>query len=173
MNCVYIVSMSVRPKKPRKAATGRRKRAGKSRRRSYSRRRRTEPGSIITKGSRIFMMLPGKLRSPNKLKSGLARHGDTKAWEARVQNARVVQTDSSVLLPVLGRAKLSVTRLVPTKACYLDRTNLAFCIKGLEDALVRLGYLYDDNVKWLDGPYVEQDLSPDREYWASVVIDVL
>lgn len=164
-----------RKKRAAKASVRRRKLTGKKtagRRRSLSRRRQ-EPGSIIFRDGKIFMMLPGKLRSPNKIKTGLARHGDTKAWEARILKAQTVQTDQTVKLPATRRARLDIERLVPNRACFLDQRNLDFSAKGLEDALVRLGYLVDDNHEWLDVKPMTQSISPDKLYWASVVIEVL
>lgn len=177
-----LPSMSIRPRiakkrgpKPpsrRKKVSIRSRKRPAPRRRSYN-RRRTERGSIIYANGTIYMMLPGKLKSPNKLKTGLARHGDTKAWEARIRSAQIVQTDDSVRVPVDGKVQLFVERLVPNKSCFLDQTNAAFSIKGLEDALVRLDYMVDDNHQWADVMPVKQVLSPDKLYWASVRIVLL
>lgn len=116
------------------------------------------------------LLLPRKLVSPNRIKTGLARHGDTKAWETMLLKAHMVTDDQSLRFPARSKMRLEVWRLAPSKKYFLDRTNCAFSIKGLEDALVRLQYLRDDSLKYLDGPYVEQDVSADRKYWTIVRI---
>jgi hypothetical protein len=55
------------------------------------------------------------------------------------------------------RLRLEVTRLSPRK---LDRTNLAGgSIKGIEDMLVRRGFLRDDSEQWLQGPFLRQEIA--------------
>jgi hypothetical protein len=56
---------------------------------------------------------------------------------------------------------------------FLDRTNLAGGIKGLEDFLVRAEYLVDDCEEWEDGPYISQGLSTDKKYWTIVKLTAL
>jgi hypothetical protein len=119
------------------------------------------------------MMIPGKLKSLNQLKSGIARYGDTKAWEARIKRAHVSFDDGSVRLPVITRARLEMSRLIPGRMCLLDQTNLEGGVKGFEDAIKRLGYIFDDNHKWIDRPQVTQVVSPDRQYWAMAIITIL
>lgn len=68
------------------------------------------------------------------------------------------------------RLRLEVVREAPTEKFFLDRTNLAFSVKGLEDALVRLQYLVDDNEEWEDGPWVSQRVSSDGKYWTIVTV---
>ncbi len=161
--------------KRRKAKLPKRLRRGKK----YARTGRTrrfrsdKPGTVLIQDGTILWTLPRKLRSPNQIKTGLARYGDTKGWEAQFVAALVVGTDDSIGMGKQQRLKLEVVRRVPRKDFFLDRTNLAFSVKGLEDALVRLGYLVDDNEDWLDGPYVTQDVSDDKKYWTIVKISEL
>lgn len=148
-------------------------------RRTATRRRRSrrtnlyksyEPAVATIESGVLEMLLPKKLVSPNRLKTGLARHGDTKAWEAMLRKVHLVADDGTLTFPTRKKMRLDVWRLAPSKKYFLDRTNAAFSVKGLEDALVRLGYLRDDSLKYLDGPYVEQDTSGDRKYWTLVKI---
>lgn len=132
-----------------------------------------EVGTITIENGKIVLMIPGKLKSLNQLKSGLARYGDTKAWENRIKKARNDFDDGSVKLPIMSRARLEMSRLVPTRSSFLDQTNLEGSVKGFEDALKRLGYIFNDNHKWIDRPQVNQFLAPDRQYWATAIVTVL
>lgn len=144
-----------------------------TRRRTATRTVSREPGSIKIKDGTIVLMIPGKLRSLNQLRTGISRYGDTKAWEQRLKRARIAVDDESVLMPVVSRARLEMTRLSPSQRCFLDQTNLEGGVKGFEDALKRLGYIFDDNHKWIDRPQVQQMVSPDRQYWALAKITIL
>jgi hypothetical protein len=132
-----------------------------------------DPAIIKIVDGVVDMMLPRKLVSLNKLKNGLARHGDTKGWSQTLEKAHVVFDDGSFSRPHKYRVKLHVTRLSPREQFFLDQTNLAGGVKGLEDALVRAKYLVDDRQKWLDGPHVNQAVSADRRYWTWVRIQLL
>ena len=144
-----------------------------TRRRTTRTSTRRESGTIRIRDGKIEMMIPGKIKSLNQLKNGLARYGDTKGWENRIKKARIALDDESVCLPVMDRARLEITRLIPSRGCLLDQTNAEGGIKGLEDALKRLGYIFDDNHKWLDRPQVQQRVSDDRQYWALIQITIL
>jgi hypothetical protein len=115
-------------------------------------------------------MLPRKLRSLNTLCSRLARYGDTKAWEKQFADAELENSDHTIGPCSKQRLRLETTRLAPSKHFFLDKTNLAGGVKGLEDALVRLEYLVDDCEEWEDGPYVSQGVSEDGKYWTLVTL---
>lgn len=150
------------------------KRYGKAyHKRRVSRFRSTEPGLCFVRAGCITWILPRKLRSPNKLRGGLARYGDTKAWERIFEEAAIKETDNTLGPCSKQRLRLEVVRLAPYERFFLDRTNLAFSVKGLEDALVRLEFLVDDNEKWEDGPYVSQAVSGDGKYWTVVRLMVI
>jgi hypothetical protein len=134
---------------------------------------RREPGTVEIQDGKITLLLPGKLKSLNTLKNGLARYGDTKTWEARIRAAKLVKDDESVRLPLTSRARLEISRLHPNKSCILDFVNLEGGTKGLEDALKRCGYIVDDNYKWLDRVPSKQLQSFDKQYWAVAVVTVL
>jgi hypothetical protein len=150
-------------------------------RRSTRRRfRSTEPGSVSiemtdqSKGALVFR-IPKKVRSLNKLKTGIARHGDTVAWEAALRKVGRPATTSDAERLVFadivwpdGKRRLEIERQAPTERYFLDQTNFAGGCKGLEDALVRLGYLVDDSLKWLDGPHLKQTVAPDRKFWTII-----
>lgn len=133
----------------------------------------TEPGTCVIRAGQIVWTLPRKLRSLNVLASRLARYGDTKAWETQFVRAKITESDHSLGPCSKQRLRLEVRRLSPTKAFFLDRTNLAGGVKGLEDSLIRLEYLVDDCEEWEDGPYVSQGVSEDGKYWTIVTLSVL
>lgn len=90
------------------------------------------------------------------------------AWQRCFEQAQIVESDHS-LGPCSGeRLRLDVVRLAPSKAFFLDRTNLSGGVKGLEDFLVRSEYLVDDCEEWEDGPYCSQEISEDKKYWAII-----
>lgn len=165
------VTHGLKIKAPKKHRPTRKAPHFKKRSKSYrkvKRFRSTEPGTYTVQSGLIVWTLPRKLRSPNQIKSGLARYGDTKGWEREFNDAKLILNDASMGPHMGERLRLEVVRLSPTKRFFLDRTNLAFCVKGLEDALVRLQFLVDDNEEWEDGPYVTQAESPDGKYWTIV-----
>lgn len=133
--------------------------------------RKETPSQRILCGYAIWV-LPRKLKSLNQLKGWRARYGDTQAWEKLLHNVQTTDDDGSFIPPISHPTKrtLVVERLVPNKSCLLDRTNLAGAVKGLEDALVRMGYLVDDNPAWIDGPHVSQRVSTDKRYWTLVML---
>lgn len=171
-----------RPAKPNRAkrATGgfanfRRSRDAKkspSRRRTSKRYASTGPSIAIIKGGAILWKIPRRLRSLNSLKTGIARYGDTKAWENHFLKAELKEDDGSFQIGQTARHKLEIQRLSPNRRYFLDSTNLHGAAKGLEDALVRLGYLVDDSEMWEDGPHVSQALSPDKRYWTIIKLSI-
>ena len=152
--------------------TPRRKLKGKgSRPRRYRRSntyKATQLGSCTIAAGTMTWVLPRKLRSLNTLCSRLARYGDTKAWEKQFTEAELGASDHTLGPCSKQRLRLEIVRLAPSKHFFLDKTNLAGGVKGLEDALVRLEYLVDDCEEWEDGPYVSQDVSEDNKYWTIV-----
>lgn len=158
--------------------TPRRKLKGKGERKPRRYRRSTrykafDKGTCVIRAGTITWTLPRKLRSLNVLCGRLARWGDTTAWEKQFVDAVVTESDGSLGPCSKQRLKLSVHRLAPSKAFFLDRTNLAGGVKGLEDSLIRLEYLVDDCEEWEDGPHVSQGVSEDKKYWTIVTLEVL
>lgn len=144
------------------------KRSTRAYRRRIKRFRATENGTCDIVGGTITWVLPRKLASLNRLRTWRARHGDTQAWEKEFERTRVSANDLSLGPCTSRRLRLEVIRLAPTDKYYLDMTNLAGGVKGLEDALVRLQFLVDDSVRWLDGPHCSQGVSKDGKYWTIV-----
>lgn len=155
---------------PRKKPGTRAKAAPRKKR---SRRYRcTEAGSISFTPSEITLVIPKKLKSGNVLKSGIARHGDTKSWEAHILKLVPRDVPEDALKPMSSpqRMRLDIVREAPFPHHFLDPTNIHIGSKGLEDALVRLGYLYDDAQEWVDGPYCSNAVSPGKTYRTIVKI---
>lgn len=154
--------------------TPRRKVKGKgSRPRRYRRSARykaSKPGTCVIKNGTITWTLPRKLKSLNVLCSRLARYGDTQSWQKEFEAATLIESDHTLGPCSKQRLRLEVRRLSPSKAFFLDRTNLAGGVKGLEDSLIRLEYLVDDDETWEDGPHVSQGLSEDGKYWTIVTL---
>lgn len=60
------------------------------------------------------------------------------------------------------RRRVTVLRYVKNRRQFVkDDDNLAFSVKPLNDALKRLGLIYDDHRKWMEQPLPEQLVSPD------------
>lgn len=168
--------MQVRTRTAPRKETGRRKAPHRTRTRRSVRYRSKEPGSIRHTESVIEITVPKKLKSGNKLKSGIARHGDTQSWEKHFLKAQAncVTEGTRQLEPMSTpvRMRLEVIRFAPRRDFFLDPTNLAIGVKGLEDALVRLGYLFDDAEEWIDGPHCANAVSEDKKYRTLVRLSV-
>jgi hypothetical protein len=158
---------------PRRKLKGKGERKPRRYRRSTRYRASLGSGTCVIANGTITWTLPRKLRSLNVLCSRLARFGDTKAWEKQFTDAKLVASDHTLGPSSKQRLKLSVMRLAPSKAFFLDRTNLCGGVKGLEDALVRLEFLVDDAEEWEDGPHCSQGLSDDKKYWTVVTLEVI
>lgn len=142
------------------------KRATSSKRKRSTRYKSTEAGSIEFTDLEITLVIPKKLRSGNVLKSGIARHGDTKAWEKHILKLVTSDVPANSLKPMSSpqKMRLEIIREAPFAHHFLDLTNLHIGSKGLEDALVRLGYLYDDSQDWVDGPHCSNAVSSVKTY---------
>lgn len=141
-------------------------------RKKRSRRYRSkEAGTISFTPREIVLVIPKKLRSGNSIKSGLARHGDTKSWESHILKL-VVSDVPGALKPMSAPQKMRVeiVREAPFRHHFLDLTNIHIGAKGLEDALVRLGYLHDDSPDWVDGPYCANAISSNKTYRTIVTL---
>lgn len=140
------------------------------RRRRSNMYKSSKAGTCVIKDGSITWTLPRRVKSLNVLCSRLSRYGDTQAWEKEIARATITSSDDSLGPCSKQRLRLSITRLAPSKAFFLDRTNLAGGVKGLEDTLVRLEYLVDDCEEWEDGPHVSQGVSDDGKYWTVVTL---
>lgn len=130
----------------------------------------------------LELVLPLKLQSPNKLRGfhWRSRHKETKVFQAALSVIGGVDLKPwSVVTGVEWRTdarghkqpfeirrkerrRVTVIRLVKSRRQFIrDDENLHFAVKPLNDALKRLGLLYDDSRTWLEQPPVEQQLSPD------------
>jgi hypothetical protein len=165
---MYLKYMKPAKRTPRRKLKSKGQRPRRYRR--STRYKATKPGTCVIKNGSIIWTLPRKLRSLNVLCSRLARWGDTQAWQKQFETAEITESDHSLGPCSKQRLKLSVMRLSPTKAFFLDRTNLAGGVKGLEDSLIRLEYLVDDCEEWEDGPYVSQGVSSDGKYWTIITL---
>lgn len=124
--------------------------------------------------------MPRKIRSMNKLKSGIALHGDKVAWEKALaavgapeidpSDLELVEAYAAFVHPAAGRRRLSIERQAPSEHYFLDATNCSGGAKKLEDVLVSAGYFVDDKMKWLDGPHIIQTVSPEKKFYTIVRI---
>jgi hypothetical protein len=144
------------------------RKAGKKRRRGRSTKFQSKtPASIVIKGGVVTMRLPRRLRSYNQRGGHWSEFSDRQAW-ANLLATTTVTSDGSITLPVKTRMRLDLIRLAPSKRYLLDKDNLSVSGKRLTDALVKAGYLIDDDRTHLDGAYVVQGLSRDKKYWTLV-----
>lgn len=130
----------------------------------------------------LEIVLPLKLESPNRLRGyhWRQRHRETKVFQAAV--SVIGRYDIKTWSVVTGvewridarglrqpfelrrkeRRRVTIIRQVTTRRQFIrDDENLHFAVKPLNDALKRLGLLYDDSRTWLEQPPVEQQLSAD------------
>lgn len=121
----------------------------------------------------MVTIISRKLESPNKHRfHWTVQHGDSANWEKDIQKAyldmvRVASWDDAAELgrrPALpsGPMNLQIVRLVMSNREFMkDDSNMPGAGKGLQDALVRLGFLKDDRREYLiTGPQpVMQDVS--------------
>lgn len=159
-----------RPRRPPLRTTGRRKApVTKRKQRRFSHRHRAKAPAVITyhEDRRITFVLPRRLKTPNKTGGFWASHGERLAWERMLQGAEI---KGRVFLPT-WRQKMRVLRLTPSKRWLLDKDNLDFSCKRLQDAMKELKFIMDDNAKWLDGPHVTQGIASDKCYWAIVTLE--
>lgn len=132
----------------------------------------------------LELVLPLKLQSPNKLRGfhWHTRHRETQVFQAALSIIGGVDLKTwSVVTGVEWRVdqrghqkpyeirrkerrRVTVIRQVATRRQFIrDDENLHFAVKPLNDALKRLGLLYDDSRTWLEQPPVEQQVSPDGQ----------
>jgi hypothetical protein len=120
-----------------------------------------------------------ELLSPNKWQG---RHWsfksrDTKDWESMLMCAcvlkdRRVMFNRKPLVPF--RRRVTVTRIVPGKRNFIkDDDNLRFAVKPLNDALKRLGLIYEDSRHWLEQTLPTQEVSCDGKYYTRILIELV
>ncbi len=130
----------------------------------------------------LELKVPVKLESPNWLRNPhwSARGLETKRWQAaihwtaggRLQDWSLI-VDKKAVLDKRGlfkfvevrkkeRRRVAVLRLVANGLQFIkDDDNLKFAMKPVNDALKRIGLLYQDNRVWLEQPPIDQAISPD------------
>lgn len=140
----------------------------------------------------LELVLPLKLQSPNRLRGfhWKSRHRETKVFQAALSIIGGVDLKPwSVVTGVewrldgrglkkpyeirrKERRRVTVIRQVATRRQFIrDDENLHFAVKPLNDALKRLGLLYDDSRTWLEQPPVEQQLSPDGQPYTIIRLE--
>lgn len=137
-------------------------------------------------GQVLEIRVPLRLASPNATRGHhwSRRHRETNTWEllidgyapaghtawSLVASANLVESRHGrrrvQLHRIRERRRVTVTRLVPSARHFIrDEENLRFCTKPVNDALKRLGYLYDDSRRWMEQPLPGEEISPDgRDY---------
>lgn len=132
----------------------------------------------------LELIIPRKLQSPNKTRGyhWRTRHRETKVWEALVRIAGL-QADVASWSLILStetrqgptgrwyiveerkheRRRVTIVRQVPNSCHFIaDDDNLRFAAKPINDALKRLGLVYDDRRTWMEQPMPIQEVSPDK-----------
>lgn len=153
----------------RKNYTTRKAPARKRRRRSTRYVPKSARATIQIKAGRIVMVLPRRLKSLNKRGGWRGEYSERMAWQKLLAEADVTD-DGSLKRPVIGRMRLDVIRMAPSKRYLLDVTNLGASVKRLEDSLVEAGYLLNDDLKSVDGPFMSQAIATDKFYWTIVTL---
>lgn len=132
----------------------------------------------------LDLVITRRLESPNKMRGfhWRKRHRDTMYWEALIRvaaaNPQLLQSWNLILETQTRkgrtgryyiqehrkkeRRRVTVTRYVKSKRAFIrDEENLHFCVKPLNDALKRLGLIFDDSRNWIEQPMPEQRVAPD------------
>lgn len=121
--------------------------------------------------------IPRELKSPNKWQGRHWRykHRETTDWERELQIAwlsvpkkvqQKVREDHDCIM------RVRVERHCPSARNFIrDDDNLRFSTKPLNDALKRVGFIVDDNRKWLVQGLPEQRVSVDAQWRTVIEID--
>ena len=129
----------------------------------------------------LELVLPMRLDTPNKRRGGhwSTRHKETKAWEhivraianVNIQRWSLIE-DTAIRRDNCGkhriveqrrreRRRVTVVRQVSgVDGLIRDHENLHFAMKPVNDALKRIGLIYDDSMEWMDQPIPEQRVVP-------------
>lgn len=133
----------------------------------------------------LELVITRRLESPNRMRGfhWRSRHRDTLYWESFIKIAaanpellqrwnlitatetRKGRTGKYYIYEIRRRERrrVTVTRLVPSARNFIrDEENLHFCVKPLNDALKRLGLIFDDSRNWIDQPMPTQAVAPDK-----------
>lgn len=121
---------------------------------------------------RVTVRVGRELRSPNRWRTWRAEYDESQQWEAAFKGG-TRGCPATVLFPwPMGRRLVTIARLVPGRRNLLkDRDNRHFLGKPLVDAIKRLGWIKDDNERWLDQLPPTQDVSEDGRYWTVLTIE--
>lgn len=130
---------------------------------------------LEVQGETLVFRVARRLDSPNRWQGRHWRYKDnlTRTWERAMARALVARgpqlEDRSVI--VRRRMKVTVARLVPSARNFIrDDDNLRFAVKPLNDALKRLGLIYQDARAWLEQSMPEQRVSEDGYDWTIVTV---
>ena len=136
----------------------------------------------VTNADLLEIRVPIRLSSPNATRGHhwSRRHAETNTWEllipayapaghgswSLVASATLTQDRRGRRRVKLQRIRecrrVTVTRLVPSSRNFIrDEENLRFSTKPVNDALKRLGFLYDDSRRWLEQPLPREEVAPD------------
>ncbi|MGE3278047.1 MAG: hypothetical protein AB7O67_23290 [Vicinamibacterales bacterium] len=142
----------------------------------------------IAANGAITIRLPFRLESPNATlwADWRTKKRDHDTWMTRLRQAIVHAADIRTLAafrdePIAalglsrptGRRRVSFERHVANHSALIhDDRNLQFCPKHLEDCLTKLGFLRDDNMRFSETPPVTQTVSPDRQDWTVIRIEI-
>lgn len=131
----------------------------------------------------LELVILRKLESPNKTRGyhWRSRHRETKVFEALLRcairhdlNAWSLILRTETRKDKLGqwrifeerrqeKRRVTVIRQVKCRRQFIqDDDNLQFSAKPVNDALKRLGLVYEDKRKWMEQPPVLQEVSPDK-----------
>jgi hypothetical protein len=141
----------------------------------------------------LELVIPKKLESPNATRGyhWRRRHRDTLRWEALVCLVGVHTPTFSQWNLITGarsrlwrgrvqvltvrrreRRRVTIIRQVASRRHFIrDDDNLQFSAKPLNDALKRLGLVYDDTRTWMVQPLPTQQVSPNGVAWTIVRIE--
>jgi hypothetical protein len=139
---------------------------------------RDRPGAIVFRVAR-------RLRSPNTWQGHhwRVKDNETKSWQRLLLQAAPLSLPEAILRwrALAGtpaewdqgpeRRLVLVTRCVPSRQNFIrDEDNLRFTTKPLNDALKRMGLIYQDSRRWLEQPMPEQRVSGDGQDWTEITI---
>lgn len=123
------------------------------------------------------------LKSPNDTRGGhwSIRHAETKRWQRLIVSAFGHAWQHEWLLTAVGtlvrtqeRRRVTVICQRPSRRNFCkDDDNRRYLAKPVNDALKRIGLLYDDSRRWLEQPMPEEQVSEDGADWTVIRIERL
>lgn len=144
-------------------------------------------GELERHGDRLTFRLPDRMESPNEWQGAnrMVKHRITKRWEARMRRliadaaGRTSISEFAWPVEALGLARcvkrrmaVAIERHAPSARNFCrDDDNIHFLSKPINDALKRMGLIFEDSTRWIDRARPVQRVSADGRWWAVITVE--